>query len=63
MKIIYWLRKIFWWQLTITEVRFITGAGVTSVYHVHPAWWSKQRVFDDAVVQYLPGHAQIGDAL
>lgn len=58
-----WIRKIFWWQLTVTEVKFVTEAGITSVYHVHPAWWGQQRVFEDAMDMYLPGFAQLGETL
>jgi hypothetical protein len=48
------VRKAFLWQLTVSEVSFITADGVTRVVHIHPAWWSKQRVFEDALYLHLP---------
>lgn len=56
------VRKMFWWQLTVSEVSFIGEEGVSTVYHIHPAWWSKNMVFEDALYQYLPNHIPSGDA-
>jgi hypothetical protein len=55
------VRRLFWWQLTVSEVSFITEDGVDTVLHVHPAWWGKQRVFEDALYSHIPSHYAGGD--
>jgi hypothetical protein len=57
--VLYRVRKVFWWQLTVSEVSFIGEEGVTTVYHIHPAWWSKERIYFDALEGVFP--ARVGD--
>lgn len=48
------LKRLFWWQNTVTEVRFITGEGVQHYLHVHPAWHGRTRIFEDALQEAMP---------
>lgn len=48
-RIIRYLRRVLMWQNTVTEVKFIDGEGVKNYLHVHPAWHSENRIFDDAL--------------
>lgn len=54
--VLYRVRKIFFWQLTVSEVSFIGEDGVHTVLHVHPAYYSKQTVFEHALEEWLPAH-------
>lgn len=53
-ELLYRARKVLFWQLTVSEVSFIGSEGVTRVVHIHPAWWSKERVFIDALELHMP---------
>lgn len=61
-KLVRRLRRTFFWQMTVTDVRFIDGDGVKNFLHIHPAWHSDQRIFEDALAIALPGKEQVGEA-
>lgn len=51
---IRFIRRLFFWQFTVTQVRFITSDGVQHYLHVHPAWHSRKRIFEDALLEAMP---------
>lgn len=51
---IRFIKRLFWWQHTVTEVRFITADGVQHFLHIHPAWHGRKRIFQDALHEAMP---------